>query len=152
MPVLEGLLPEEHNKIVLDLAFDIATWHAYAKLQKHTSHTLNFFHSQTEELSHQLHVFLNKVCSAYRMKALPSEKATRTCHHAKAQKGDLTSWKKSNQGSDMRWFNMETYKIHALGNHVNHILQFGPTDCFMTQGTCCFTFCSSLSLMVLMIG
>ena len=152
MPVLEGLLPEEHNKIVLDLVFNTATWHAYAKLRKHTSHTLNSFHSQTKELSCQLHVFLNKVCSAYRTKALPSEEATQTHHCAKAQKGDSTSWKKSNQGLDVRQFNMETYKIHALGNYINHILRFGPTDCFTTQHVCCFTFYSSLSLTVLMIG
>lgn len=152
MPVLEGLLPEEHNKIVLDLAFDIATWHAYAKLRKHTSHTLDSFRSQTKELGRQLRVFLNKVCSAYRTKALPSEEATRTCRRAKAQKGDSTSRKKSNRGSDVRRFNMETYKIHALGDYVDHILRFGPTDCFTTQHVCCFTFYSSLSLTVLMIG
>ena len=75
MPVLEGLLREEHDKIILDLSFDIATWHAYAKLRKHTEHTLTSFRSQTKELGRQLRMYLNKVCSAYNTKPLPNEEA-----------------------------------------------------------------------------
>ena len=65
------------------------------------------------------------------MKALLSEEATWAHYCAKAQKGDSTSQKKSNQDLDMRWLNMETYKTHALGNHVDHILQFeiGRASC-----------------------
>ena len=32
IPVFEGLLPEVHDKIVMDLLFELATWHFLAKL------------------------------------------------------------------------------------------------------------------------
>ena len=137
MPVLEGLLPREHDKVVLDLAFDIATWHAYAKLRKHTEHTLTSFRSQTKELGRQLRTFLNKVCSAYHTKPLPSEEAARVRRQArKTKKGDSTSGERPSHGSNVKQFNMATYKIHALGDYVDHITRFGPTDCFTTQHVC----------------
>ena len=135
--MLEGLLPDKHNKIILDLAFDIATWHAYAKLRKHTDYTLRSFRSQTKELGRQLRVFLNKTCSAYNTKALPNEEAAKTRRRAaKAQKGDSASQKKLSRGSNTKRYNMATYKIHALGDYVDHIMRFGPTDCFTTQHVC----------------
>ena len=138
IPVLEGLLPEEHNEVVLDLAFDIATWHAYAKLRKHTDHTLRSFRSQTKVLGRQLRRFLNKTCSSYNTKPLPNEEAARARRRAaaKAQKGDTTSQKKSKRNSATKQYNMATYKIHALGDYVDHIMRFGPTDCFTTQHVC----------------
>ena len=62
--MLEGPLPDEHNEVILDLVFDIATWHAYGKLWKHTDYTLHSFRSQTKELGHQLHTFLKKTLGA----------------------------------------------------------------------------------------
>ena len=54
MPAFEGLLPSTpHDKIVLNLLFDLACWHAYAKLQLHTDDTLDFFDSATITLGHQ---------------------------------------------------------------------------------------------------
>jgi len=143
--VIEGLLPEEHNKVLLDLAFDIATWHAYAKLRKHTDYTITSFRSQTKELGRQLRVFLNKTCSAYNTKPLPNEEAARARRSAaKPRKGETASQKDSRRGSVKR-FNMSTYKIHALGDYVYHIKQFGPTDCFTTQHVRCFIFYSAQS-------
>jgi len=147
MPVLEGLLSDEHNKIILDLAFDIATWHAYAKLRKHTEHTLASFRSQTKELGRQLRVFLNKTCSEFNTKALPSEEAARIRRSAaKPRKGDTASKKNSRRNSNMKRFNMATYKIHALGDYADHIMRFGPTDCFTTQHVRHFPFCSNQNL------
>ncbi|KAG6838659.1 hypothetical protein C0991_009889 [Blastosporella zonata] len=40
IPAFEGLLPEPHNKILLDLYFELATWHGLAKLKMHTETTL----------------------------------------------------------------------------------------------------------------
>lgn len=132
--MLEGLLPEEHNKIVLDLAFDIATWHAYAKLRKHTDYTVASFHSQTKELGHQLRMFRNKVGSAYKTKPLPSEEAARIRHSAtKAKKGGTASQKNSHDDPNIKLFNMETYKMHSLGDYADHIVRFGPADCSTTQ-------------------
>jgi hypothetical protein len=140
MPVLEGLLPEPHNKAILDLAFDLSTWHAYAKLRKQTEYTIRLLRSQTKELGRQLRHFTNNTCSQYDTKPLPSEEAART--RRRAAKGKKRSQQATSGGSatedgpDIKRFNMATYKIHALGDYADHIEQFGPTDCFTTQHVC----------------
>lgn len=40
IPVFEGLLPEPFNSTLMDLLWDLATWHALAKLRMHTSSTI----------------------------------------------------------------------------------------------------------------
>lgn len=142
------MLPGEHNKILLDLAFDMATWHAYAKLRMHTSHTIESLRSQTKELGTLLRRYANKVCPGYKTKALPGEAAA--AYRRKAAKGKkVGKGKKAASGSKqtdtpttepnvhedsgLKQFNLKTYKIHALGDYADHIEQFGPTDCFSTQ-------------------
>ena len=49
-PVFEGLLPEPHNTIVLQLLFTLATWHALAKLAMHTDTTLVAFEATVTRL------------------------------------------------------------------------------------------------------
>jgi hypothetical protein len=51
MPVFEGLLPPRHNEIVLNLLFELATWHAFARLQVHTDNTLDLFRAATKSLT-----------------------------------------------------------------------------------------------------
>ncbi|KAF9493425.1 hypothetical protein BDN71DRAFT_1483521 [Pleurotus eryngii] len=40
IPVFEGLLPSEHNTMLLDLLFVLCEWHALVKLRMHTDHTI----------------------------------------------------------------------------------------------------------------
>ena len=47
IPVFEGLLPEEHNKIILDLLFELGTWHMLASLRLHTESTLHALEDST---------------------------------------------------------------------------------------------------------
>jgi len=142
IPVLEGILPDDHNKVLLDLAFDMATWHSYAKLQTHTAYTIDSFRTQTKELGSQLRRYVNKVCSKYETKKLPGEAAASYRRKAaKVKKGASTSQQpdssntgsKSRKGSNFKKFNLETYKIHALGDYADHIKRFGTTDCYTTQ-------------------
>ena len=87
IPVLEGLLPDsQHNKILLDLAFDLATWHAYAKLRLHTTHTINSLRTQSKELGCLLRRYANKLCPKYATKPLPGESAAAYCRKAKKVK------------------------------------------------------------------
>ena len=142
IPVLEGILPSERDKILLDLAFDMATWHSYAKLRMHTTHTVNSFRTQTKELGSQLRHYVNQLCSKYETKQLPGEaaasyrrKATKVkkAGSAPQQPNPSNMRSKSRKSSNFKPFNLETYKIHALGDYPDHIEQFGPTDCFTTQ-------------------
>lgn len=127
---------------MLDLAFDLATWHTYAKLRKHTTHTLHSLRSQSKELGRQLRVFLRQTCSQYKTKRLPGEKAAHDRRRVAAAKKGSTTTRKNTQrrvkstvkeDSDLRPFNLATYKIHALADYADHIERFGPTDCFTTQ-------------------
>lgn len=144
---MEGILPGEHNKILLDLAFDMATWQAYSKLRMHTSHTIESLRSQTKELGKLLRRYANRVCPGYNTKQLPGEAAAAYRRRAAAKKKAASAPKqagapvtKSNarKGSDIKRFNLKTYKTHALGDYADNIEQFGPTDCFSTQQVCRF--------------
>lgn len=136
IPVLEGILPGEHNDILLDLAFDMATWHSYTKLRMHTTHTIKSLRSQTKELGCQLRRFTDKLCPKYKTKPLPGEAAASYRRRAATGKtaGTLNVKSSTRNVSDtFKKFNLKTYKIHALGDYADNIERFGPTDCFSTQ-------------------
>ena len=48
-PVFEGLLPEPFNRMLLQLLYKTAEWHALAKLRMHTDSTLNLLDLVTRE-------------------------------------------------------------------------------------------------------
>jgi hypothetical protein len=130
----------EDNRILLDLAFDMATWHAYAKLRMHTTYTIESLRSQTRELGRQLRRYSNKVCPNYKTKQLPGEAAAAYRRQAKKKTKGASTSKPTNgtkpdtgTAPEFKQFNLKTYKIHALGDYADHIERFGPTDCFSTQ-------------------
>lgn len=124
---------------MLDLAFDLATWHAYAKLRQHTTHTIKSLRSQTKELGRLLRHYANNLCPKYATKLLPGEAAAayrRQAANPKKAAATPKQPKKQNAKSTApkgSGFNLVTYKIHALGDYADHIERFGPTDCFSTQ-------------------
>ena len=75
MPVFDGLLPKPHNSYVQDLLFDLATWHAYAKLCLYMTDMLNFFDNPVISIGVTAHRFLRKTCKAYYTQELPQETA-----------------------------------------------------------------------------
>ena len=117
IPAFEDLLPQKHDKIIRKLLFELATWHALAKLRLHTESTLNALENSATRLGSLLRKFKTDVCSAYATRNLPSEEAARgRCQAAKAQKaggGAQPPTKTSAKVSKFRNFNMETYKLHG---------------------------------------
>lgn len=83
IPVFEGLLPEPHNKIVIDLLFILAHWHGLAKLRMHSDLTLDILDQQTTELGEHLRHFKAKVCTAYATHELDREANARSRRQAK---------------------------------------------------------------------
>ena len=73
IPAFDGLLPEPHNKLVTTMQFDLATWHACAKLRLHTEGTLAFMEARTRTVTDSLRDFQKSVCGEYRTKELPRE-------------------------------------------------------------------------------
>ena len=139
IPVFEGLLPARHDAIIANLLFDLATWHAYAKLRLHTNTSLGFFATATIILGTIMRRFVKKTCAAYDTRELPHEMATRgRCKAAMIKKG-LDSGKNMSTTNLFRSeklqkiFNLVIYKYHALGDYVRTILHFGTTDSYSTQ-------------------
>lgn len=111
----------------------------------HTTHTIESLRSQTKQLGSQLRRYANKICPKYKTKALPGEAAAayrrKAAKAAKKAKAGSSSEKagppkaKSNSGNSagLKKFNLNTYKVHALGDYADHIELFGPIDCFSTQ-------------------
>ncbi|CDO75447.1 hypothetical protein BN946_scf184823.g1 [Trametes cinnabarina] len=50
MPVFEGLLPLKDDETIADLLFELANWHALAKLRLHTDVTLDIFCAATADM------------------------------------------------------------------------------------------------------
>lgn len=128
IPVFEGLLEnEEHDKIISDLLFELATWHGLAKLRLHTTSTIASLEASTTRLGSALRRFERITCAAYPTVDLPSEEAAR----ARRQKGKKRATMASTSKS--RKFNLETYKLHTLGDYAATIQLYGPTDGYSTQ-------------------
>lgn len=176
IPVFEGLLPEPHNGIVLDLLFILCTWHAYAKLRLHTSSTLDALKKTTKTLGQQLRLWVKQTCSRFNTCELPKEESARHRRKAAAagkSSGTVRGRSTGTRGGDRggraqarttrrgkghkttnsrtagaletseahnsklrRFFNMCTYKMHALGHYVAAIARFGTTDGYSTQIVC----------------
>jgi hypothetical protein len=138
IPVFEDLLPSEHNNIVHDLIFELATWHGLAKLRLHTESTLSALETSTTRLGIALRSFLSKTCAHYETRELPSETAARGRREAALTKKKAESQKKGatrkrSTVARKRQFNLACYKPHALGDYPKTIRMFGTTDNYSTQ-------------------
>ena len=147
IPVVEGLLPAPHNNIILDVFFEFAMWHAYAKLRLHTDTTLSFFENSTRTLGATLRHFRRTTCETYVTVEIPSEEAAhgrRKAALAAKRKGPAPTGKEKvptgketgkekAPGPKLRQLNLATYKYHALGDYGATIRQYGPTDNYNTQ-------------------
>ncbi|KAN0082850.1 hypothetical protein V8E55_008645, partial [Tylopilus felleus] len=135
IPVFECLLPEPFNTIILDLLFELASWHAFGKLRLHTETTLSDFDNCTTRLGKVLRLFRRNVCSKFHTFDLPRESAARSRRRAKKgkQKRKNSTDETEDSSPKQRTFNMSTYKLHALGDYVRSIWLFGTTDNYSTQ-------------------
>lgn len=103
----------------------------------HTDTTLGFLDTSTTHLGQFLWKFVRETEKEYVTKNLPSEEAAHSRQRAhKAARGLQLPPNNPAQGNDgpKTWrFNLQTYKLHALGNYVDTIRQFGTTDNYTTQ-------------------
>lgn len=131
IPAFEGLFPDSHDEVVRILLFRLAEWHALAKLRIHTDDSLDLLSRATRCLGQQLRKFRDSTCSAFRTMELPREIAARqkkSSNSADAGTGP--------SGARPKAFNIQTYKLHALGDYVSSIKMFGTTDSYTTQIVC----------------
>jgi hypothetical protein len=77
MTCFEKLLPEPHDQCILDMLFDLATWHAYVKLRVHTMDMLSFFDKAVIALHKSIQKFVATTCEYYDTFELPQETSAR---------------------------------------------------------------------------
>ncbi|ETW82715.1 hypothetical protein HETIRDRAFT_315304, partial [Heterobasidion irregulare TC 32-1] len=138
IPCFEGLLDELHNRLLMDLLFELATWHALAKLRLHTDTTLTFFEQVTTSLGVLIRKFVLVTCAHFDTKELPSEEAARGRREAAiaqktAQTTSVSPAVRQPTGPKRKVLNLATYKMHALGDYPATIRRLGTTDSYTTQ-------------------
>jgi hypothetical protein len=78
-------LPEPHNRLVTELLFVLAHWHALAKLRMHNDLTLAVMEETTVTLGKKLRAFSQTTCSAFATKELNREYNSRIRREGKKQ-------------------------------------------------------------------
>ena len=133
IPVFDGLLPEPHNTRVLKLLFDLSHWHALAKLRMHTDTTLDILSDVTESLGSSLREFEEKTCSLFETRELERERASRQRRREKIMASGGAGPAPGDNARKPKRLNLNTYKVHALGDYASTIRHFGTTDSYSTQ-------------------
>lgn len=133
MPCFEGLFPRTHDKIIQDLLFTFATWHAYAKLRVHTDSTLLSFELQTRFIGQMLRKFVKVVCPSYTTKQLPREQRAKIRRAASKQAKSKSNAPPVVTPPAIKQFNSSTYKTHALGDYPASIRLFGTIGSYSTR-------------------
>ena len=129
----EGLLPSDHNKIVMDLLFVLGTWHALAKLHLHTTYTIAVFTHFTKEVGVQMRRFKYKVCPAYETRELPKEQALQIRRQSKKASREQSGSDAIDSSAGLKEFSISTYKYHALGHYPDQIPYFSTLDTISVQ-------------------
>ncbi|KAK0452774.1 uncharacterized protein EV420DRAFT_1700868 [Desarmillaria tabescens] len=134
MPCFEGLFPPKLDRLVLDLLFLFACWHANAKLQMHTESSLRVFERLTWLFGSFMRKFKREV-DKIDTHEIPKERearARRDINNMK-KKGNSMSKGKISTAKLQKRFNLSTYKYHAMGDYPGVICAFGTTDSYSTQ-------------------
>ena len=129
-------MPEPYNGIVLDLLFDLATWHALAKLRLHTDTTLAIMEATTRSLGKSRRLFASK-SQDYDTREIPREEAARGRREA-ARAANGPGLAPAQTGKKRKFLNLCTFKWHNLGHYVPGIRWFGTSDAYSTQIVSCF--------------
>jgi hypothetical protein len=111
------------------MLYDIAVYHAFSKLRAQTDFTLDDLHTYLKRLGQSIRWFSTKVCGEIEAFETPREAAKRM-RKALRQGGKVSKEKQPRQ------FGLEKYKLHALGDYVEHVKMFATLDNYNTQMVC----------------
>ena len=153
IPVFQGLLPEPHNTKILRLLFTFAHWHGLAKLRMHTDATLQILDVATTDLGKQLRAFQRDTCAGFETLELKREAEARKRREAKQGPvlGTVSSSTTPNQRR-RKTLNLQTYKVHALGDYVSTIRMFGTTDSYTSAIASILFSCTSQNDPLIIVG
>ena len=99
----------------------------------HTDATLDILSDITTSLGDSLREFEEKTCSLFETRELERERAARQRRREKiTARHDAGPLPGDNVRKPKR-LNLNTYKMHALGDYVSTVCHFGTTDSYSTQ-------------------
>ncbi|KAI5890309.1 uncharacterized protein SCHCODRAFT_02702895 [Schizophyllum commune H4-8] len=135
IPCLEGLLPDAHEKSVLDLLYIATYWHSLAKLRMHTSSTVKILNDLTTELGKALRHFADITCSNFCTVETDKEYQARKRAEAKRTTSTKDTGNNTMQTSGKRTkgFSLRTIKLHFLGDAVDAIRRYGSLEHISTK-------------------
>jgi hypothetical protein len=135
LPCFEGLFDTPHEKIILDLLFVFALWHGNAKYRVHTDTTVAQFERITSKLGQLLRLFKNRVCTAFETQETPKEAEARQRRELRRKTKHPTYFTSTAVRKTVikKTFNLETPKLHALGDYAREIPKRGTSDNYTTQ-------------------
>lgn len=134
--MFDSLFTEGTQKSINVLLSCLIEWHFLAKLRLHTDDTLSDLEKVTVHLGRHLRHFADTVCPHFDTKETPAEQERRRRQQAKKAQIPsnrpvavvvVTTARKAVS------FNLETYKLHALGDYASDIRSFGASAGFSTQ-------------------
>lgn len=109
----------------MKLLFILAEWHGLAKLRMHTENTLAILRNTTVLLGDALRMFKDKTCSAFSTRELAREALART---RRSTNGDP-----ANSGRRGKTLNLNTAKLHFLGDYASTIPEYGTAESYSTE-------------------
>ena len=126
IPAVNGLLPIEHEEVILRMLFTLATYHALGKMRIHTEYTLSYWEHATVCLSNELQHFHDQIADLD-IHEMPQEACNRACQNNTAASRSYvrSDWKP-------KTFSLATYKFHALGDGPAAVCEYGTTDSYST--------------------
>lgn len=113
-----------------DLVFIANNWFALAKLHQHSDTTLRLLDKLTADLGRVVRQYATQTAGS-NMVELPTEAAARKQRSIKQAQAAGTE-SKAPSAAQPRPFNINTFKLHNLGNYTHDIKMFGTTDSFTT--------------------
>ncbi|KAI0816876.1 hypothetical protein BC628DRAFT_1334130, partial [Trametes gibbosa] len=127
LPVFEGLMPAHDDQTVADMLFELANWHALAKLRLHTKLTVDIFRMATGHMTASMRHFAATTCEEWETHELPKEVNARVRREEKQHK-------ETNRKCKVTYFNvLNTYKFHSLPDYPDSIEATGTLDNGNTQ-------------------
>jgi len=110
----------------------LRSWHALAKLRMHTDETLKLLEIITERLGKLLRCFQLKTRAAFDTQELKQETQRRQRRKAGNLSGTATA-STSKAARRPKAFNLQTYKLYALGDYSSSIRKYGTADSYSTE-------------------
>ena len=98
----------------------------------HTDDTMKIFQRVTCELGNELQ-FFRETCTGFTTKELRREAECRRRKEARAAPSNTAIASSNTNNRHPKMLNLNTYKLHALGDYPSQIELFGTTDSFSTQ-------------------